>query len=563
MSGGAQTPAPPGPAAVSGPAVSPGPPRVLPHPLLWSLASIAVLLAAWHVAALRLPPIILPSIDSTVAACARLLAEPATWVALGASLGTFLAGFVIAAAVGALIGVATGLSAAVRGAFAPVLGLLGSVPTVAWMGLAMIWFGLGMGPTVFLVVATTTPILASALARAVSDRDQRFEELADVFELPSGARMRHVTLPPLLGSAQAALSAMAGLGWKLTVMGEFLTASRGLGELLVEAKAHLQTDRVIAITVLLVIVWAVIDLVLRAATGARTRARRSRGAGTNPDPRPAPAVIRAHDPAPSGRDRGARDPEPLLRCRDVALGYDSVVARGLSFSVRPGRVTAVLGASGIGKSSLLHVLGGLRAPLAGAVDRREGLRTSYVFQDDRLLPWRTVEQNVALLSAAPLPRARQQLAALGVADAADRMPDELSGGMRRRAALARGFLRDAELLLLDEPFAGLDPRRRAALIDDIERMRRQRDRAIVFVTHDVDDAMLLADEALVLGIPDPPRPARSEPSAGETPAAEVVARVDLSGLGPSRTAGDPAAAALRARLLSALVGAHPHPTSYS
>ncbi len=561
MSGGAQDPDAPGSGAVSG-AAAPRPPRGLPRPLLWSLASVAALLAAWHVAALHLPPIILPSLESTAAAFARLLVEPAVWVALAESLGTYLAGFAIAAALGAVIGVATGLSAAVRGAFAPVLGLLGSVPTVAWMGLAMIWFGLGMGPTVFLVVATTTPILVSALSRAVSDRDRRFEELADVFELPRRARLRHITLPPLLGSAQAALASMAGLGWKLTVMGEFLTASRGLGELLVEAKAHLQTDRVIAITALLVIVWALVDLVLRAAAAARMPGRGSQLAGTDPDPRPTPAPIRARASASPDPDHGEREPEPLLGCVDVSLGYGSVIARGISFAVRPGRVTAVLGASGIGKSSLLHVLGGLRDPLAGTVERHDRLRASYVFQDDRLLPWRTVEQNVALLSAADPREARSQLAALGLAEAGHRMPHELSGGMRRRAALARGFLRDAELLLLDEPFAGLDPRRRAALVDDIERMRRVRGRAIVFVTHDVDDAVLLADEALVLGTPDPPQPARSGPSAGPALPAEVVARVDLTALGPSRTAGDPAAAALRARLLSALLGETPPPTSH-
>lgn len=519
--------------------------------LFWSLASVSVLLAAWHLAALRLPPIILPSIESTVAAFARLLVEAATWVALGESLGTYFTGFVIACMLGAIIGVTSGLSAAARGAFAPILGLLNSVPTVAWMGLAMIWFGLGMGPTVFLVVATSTPILSSALSRAVADRDLRLEELAEAFELPRAARLRHVTLPPLLGSAHAALTAMAGLAWKLTVMGEFLAASRGFGEMLVEAKAHLQTDRVIAITVLLVIVWVLLDLVLRATSAALARVSilahvpNSPGQAyvnqsTHPDPGPAP-------------DRESPS-EPLLRCVEVSLAYDSVVAHRLSFAVRPGQVIAVLGASGIGKSSLLHVLGGLRNPHAGMIERQVGLRTSYVFQDDRLIPWRTVEQNVALLSGVSLHEARSQLAALGVAGVAHRMPHELSGGMRRRVALARGFLRDAEMLLLDEPFAGLDPLRRAALIDDIERMRRVRGRAIVFVTHDVDDAVLLADEALVLGTPNQWRRARSGLPGCPTPPAEIIAHVDLTGLGRARTAADPAAAAPRAHLLSALLG---------
>ena len=526
--------------------------RILP----WSLGSIALLLAAWQLAALRLPPIILPSIDSTAIALARLLVDPATWLALGESLGSYLSGFAIAAALGTVIGVTTGLSPAARSAFAPFLALLGSVPTVAWMGLAMIWFGLGMGPTVFLVVVTTTPILVWALARAVADRDQRLEELADVFELSPGLRLRHVTIPPLIGTAQAALVAMAGLGWKLTVMGEFLTASRGLGELLVEAKAHLQTDRVIAITVLLVFVWVVVDLVLRAAATARPARAGSRiadqyaeaGSAGRPDPDSSAATAETPRPIAPGSEHETREAAALLRCVDVSLGYDSVIAHRISFAVRPGCVIAVLGASGIGKSSLLNVLGGLRVPLEGSVERRGPVRAAYVFQEDRLLPWRTVEQNVSLLTGSSQRDTHAQLEALGLAEAAHRMPHELSGGMRRRVALARGFLRDAELLLLDEPFAGLDPLRRAALIDDIEQLRRTRGRAIVFVTHDVDDAILLADEALVLGAPSPVRPAIP---------AEVVARVDLSGLGPTRSAGDPASASLRARLLAALLGETP------
>lgn len=494
----------------------------LPRTWCWSFLSIVLLTGTWHVAAQALPDIILPSLASALSAFTGLLAEPSSYAAALESLGTFVLALAIAALLGTVIGITSGLNASVRAALAPILAICNAVPSVAWMGLAMIWFGLGAGPTGFLVVVTTMPILASALQTSVHTRDPKLEELASVFALPRGAKLCHVTLPPLVSSARAALIAMAGLGWKLTIMGEFLTASRGLGEQLVIAKAHMQTDRVIAITLFLVFIWVLIEAMLRLL--AKIRFVRS---GTAFD-------TSAHDPR-----RSVAGKQAPLHCRDLSFGYPgNIVARDISFDVAPGSVTAVLGPSGIGKSSLLHVLGGITPPLSGSVEGATANNTSWVFQEDRLLPWRTLLENVALFAGVSEQLAREQLTALGLGGACERLPGELSGGMRRRGALARAFLRDSQLLLLDEPFTGLDVRRRIALIDDIRDMRAARKQTIVFVTHDVEDALLLADEALVLG---------------GVPCAEVVTHLDLRQLGEDRSLEDPALATARQVLLGALL----------
>lgn len=501
-----------------------------PAPFAWSVASLAVLGLAWFLASRSLPEIILPTIGATLTAVAGLIGDPATFTALGESLSSFALGLLLATGVGGALGILSGLSEAARAAFAPLIAILNAVPSVAWMGLAMIWFGLGAGPTVFLVVVTTSPILAAALQQAVRDRDPRYEELADVFELSPTARLRHLVLPPLLSSGYAALLAMAGLGWKLTVMGEFLTASRGLGEQLVVAKAHMQTDRVIAITVVLVLTWVLVEGALKLIAGVRIPRFPLRPADGR---RGAAAAPTAAGPV------GAAAQPSELNCHELSLAHgERVIASSLTFTAAAGSVTAILGPSGIGKSTLLHALGEIAYPRTGEIQRTPGARCSWVFQEDRLLPWRTLSENVALFAGVSTQAADAQLAALGLAEATGRSPAELSGGMRQRGALARGFLRESGLLLLDEPFAGLDVRRRRALIEDVKRMRLERARTIVFVTHDVDDALSLADHAIVLG---------------GSPVARITEQLDLRHLGHDRALDDPALAAPRRRLLSALL----------
>ena len=177
-----------------------------------------------------------------------------------------------------------------------------------------------------------------------------------------------------------------------------------------------------------------------------------------------------------------------------------------SLTVEAGEIVAVAGASGCGKSTALRLLAGLEAPTAGrcerAVDRG---RTSLVFQSPTLMPWASAAANVALpleLSGLGRAEARERAATAlervrlpGVAAA---YPVQLSGGMAMRVSLARALVTEPELLLLDEPFAALDAPTRRALIEDVHRLWTERRMAIVFVTHDVDEAVYLASRVIVM-----------------------------------------------------------------
>jgi NitT/TauT family transport system ATP-binding protein len=222
----------------------------------------------------------------------------------------------------------------------------------------------------------------------------------------------------------------------------------------------------------------------------------------------------------------------------IALEFDGVgrdfttpggavyrVLDGISFTVAAGSFIAIVGPSGCGKSTLLNIAAGLLAASSGVVrvdgEPLSGLnrRATYLFQQDALLPWKTVRENVALgltlagtLRDEAHARADTWIARVGLAAFAAHYPSQLSGGMRKRVAMAQHWIIDRQILLMDEPFSALDVHTRLRMESELlllwesaERLKK----TVVFVTHDLEEAIALADEVIVL-------------SAG--PAARVVAR---------------------------------------
>ncbi len=264
-----------------------------------------------------------------------------------------------------------------------------------------------------------------------------------------------------------------------------------------------------------------------------------------------------------------RHPAHAVTVRGVARTFPArrrgaaaaTVLADVDLAISPGEIVALLGASGCGKSTLLRQVVGLDRPTAGTVEldgtEVDGIdpRCAVAFQEPRLLPWRTIAQNVAVglprgtERAAGARRVGELLDLVGLGAHANHRPRQVSGGMAQRASLARALARTPGVLLLDEPFGALDALTRLRMQDLLLEVHAAEPTTVLLVTHDVDEALYLADRVVLLG--------RPEGSATTAPAG-VLREIVVPGTRP-RDRADAALARLRAELLDGLgVPTHRH-----
>jgi NitT/TauT family transport system ATP-binding protein len=216
------------------------------------------------------------------------------------------------------------------------------------------------------------------------------------------------------------------------------------------------------------------------------------------------------------------DAASVIRLSGISKSFGNAdapleVLKDVSLIVEEHAIVGLLGASGSGKSTLLNIVAGILKPDRGQVcicgatsaEFNDWCAVSYMFQDDRLLPWRTAIRNVEFaLEAGSMPkaererRAREALDLVDLASFAEAFPYQLSGGMRSRVALARSLVTEPRILLMDEPFSRLDAQTRSLMHEELLRIHQLKQMTVVFVTHDVSEAVFLADQVAVMS----PRP---------------------------------------------------------
>lgn len=248
---------------------------------------------------------------------------------------------------------------------------------------------------------------------------------------------------------------------------------------------------------------------------------------------------------PSG---AARNPAPAIAFENVTCSFETpegvyTATKDVSFSIGDGEFLSVVGPTGCGKSTLLNAAAGLLKPAAGRVliygEALNGInhRAGYMFQAESLMPWATAIDNVMMslkFRGVPENEAREAgfdwLERVGLERFADRYPHELSGGMRKRVAMAQTMIADPDILLMDESFSALDIQTRQLMENELLELWQAKKKAVLFITHDLDEAIAMSDRVVVMSAGPASHPLGSFPIAIPRPrnVAEIRTRADFN-----------------------------------
>lgn len=197
--------------------------------------------------------------------------------------------------------------------------------------------------------------------------------------------------------------------------------------------------------------------------------------------------------------------EIVISIYDINKKYgENVVFKDFSIHLYKNKINTILGKSGCGKSTLLNIVSGVIDNDTSEVKELKALGISYIFQEDRLIEWLTVEDNIKLVCGKKYNRADidsicdKYLDLVGIKEFKKYYPQMLSGGLRQRVNIARGLMYASEVIIMDEPFKSLDIKNKQSIMKKIKKIQREEKRTIVFVTHDIDEALYLSDKIYVL-----------------------------------------------------------------
>lgn len=459
-------------------------------PSLIRIASVLFWLALWQAAALLIGnSIILASPLETGKALVSQLFLAEFWSVFSSFLRISL-GFLGAFLLAAVFGAAAYFLRPLRELLAPAVLLMKSVPVVSFVILALIWAG-SKRLSLFISFVVVFPMIYESVLAGLASADFRLLEMAQVFQIPFTRTFRFIYLPALLPYLAANCRSAIGMGIKSGIAAEVIgIPEHSIGEQLYTAKIYLETDRLFAWTAVIIAMSWFLErgfLILLEKAGQRLHTSASvktavrKNAGV-------PSSI------PSGRIKAMAG---SLRPREVCARHLSKSYQGrpvlsdVSLTVQPRERCALMAPSGMGKTTLFRLLLGLETADQGNIQTASA---GAVFQENRLIESLSPIENVRL-ALPPLPKADTRaelfsiLSSLLPAESLTRPVSTLSGGMKRRCALARALLSPSEILILDEPFTGLDEDTKKQAVQFIETW--QKGRPLLFSTHDPKDVLLL------------------------------------------------------------------------
>ena len=433
-------------------------------------------LVIWQVGAMLLgQEILLVSPVQAVVRLAQLIPSAEFLRSVGFSTGRILLGFGVGTVSGVALALAAGRSRIVRMLLSPLISAVKAVPVASITVLALIWVT-SPNLSVLIALLITLPVVYSGMLEGIDNLDPKLNEMAALFRVPVWRRFTGVYLSQLLPYFRNAVRLAVGLSWKSGTAAEIIGIPSGsIGEKLYTAKIYLETADLFAWTIAVILLsWLseklfllLVDMAVRAVSRGYGN---SRSAGAFREFPPAEASV-----------------------RELTRSYgENRVLSGFSHEFPAGKTTVVMGVSGCGKTTLISLIAGLSEPDDGRIECAPDAVFSAVFQENRLCENLTAAANIRLVTGNKRVAAEitQALEAVGLPGCADKPVRELSGGMKRRVALVRALLAEYSVIVLDEPFKGLDENTRATVAEYCRKMLAGK--TAIVVTHDRSDCEALS-----------------------------------------------------------------------
>ncbi len=424
------------------------------------------------------------------------------WKAVGHSFLKIASGFFLAVAAGSLCAVLASVSGIVRALLTTILRLIKAVPVASFIILALFWLSSSKNLSILISFLMVLPVIYTNVLQGIESTDKKLLEMASVFRISFGKRIRYIYIPAVLPYFVSACSVGLGFCFKSGIAAEIIgLPQNSIGERLYDAKLYLLTEELFAWTAVIVLVSVVFEkavmLLVKALAKGLAGNRNDAGKDEEIESGQKPKVSGAKkeetvtklvetlpvNPAPEG-----------YGFYEVTKGFvDKTVLERFSLTIHPGETVALMGASGCGKSTAGKILLGLIKADGGKVNRPK--RMGAVFQEDRLCEEFDAVTNIVMVTG-DRKGAEEALARVGLPDLGKKPVVALSGGMKRRVAIVRALLSDSEVLVLDEPFTGLDAANKQRVMEYVK--EKIQGRSVLLITHNEAEASYLASRVVRL-----------------------------------------------------------------
>lgn len=457
----------------------------------YAVISVALWLLLWQLLAERIHnAVFLPSPWQTAESLGRLAASGELSGTIAGSLFNITKGFFLAAAAGSLLAVLSAASALLCSFFDLPVRVIKATPVASFTILALLWMN-SSELSVLISFFMALPVIYTNVLTGIRETDRKLLEMARVFEIPRLRRVRYLYLPSVLPFFLSACSVAIGLAWKSGIAAEVIgVVKNSIGNRLYQSKIYLEIPELFAWTLVTILVSVLFEQVVlwlvRCAKRLLIGTEKETERAVTEEPWE-PRQDSGGRMEPEAKTKSAPRGVPAISVNRMEKKYgDHVVLQKVSLLLQEGEHAAVMGSSGIGKTTLLRILLGIEQEDGGSVTVNGTV--AVVFQENRLCEETTVLQNLRMICRTGEQRARipEVLSALGLADCRNRRAACLSGGMKRRVAIARALLADGSILLLDEPFRGLDERTRLAVMEYTRSCAENK--TLLLITHDRQEA---------------------------------------------------------------------------